>query len=112
MNWVKRTPVIAAIGLATVPSPGTNGAISKAVGPWRPSAFSVRRMQASGSSAIRHSSASTFRPPRRPASYQIPSETSAAMSETEKAVVRLTCPDRARAPAVTRNGIAGSGSPS
>ena len=91
--------------------PGTNLAISSARAPWTVKAVCVRRTQESGSSEMRHSQPSTRAPPRRPIPYQIVSLTSEASAARTRTSVRLSRPLPASAPAASRTGTAGIGSP-
>ena len=96
---------------ASVLNPGMNLAKTRDRTPWRVKKFSVRRTQESGSSEIRHKRFNTRLPRRRPSSYQIRSPTMQAITMRTIAPVRSIFPAPAKAPAKSRTGTAGNGSP-
>ncbi len=110
-NWSTGILTIPASGGAAVLNPGTNLAISSERAPRALKSRWVRRTHESGSSEMRHSQLRT-RPPRtRPIQYQMVSLTSEATAARTSTSATLSRPLPATAPAASRTGTAGSGSP-
>jgi len=113
-NMTKRsmgTCVIPANGGASVLRPGTNLAKSSVLGPSTEKAFLVLLTQVSGCHESLHIRFSTLLPRERPMPYQIPSARSEAITTTSRQVGKLSSPEAINAPAPSKAGKAGIGTP-
>jgi hypothetical protein len=100
-----------AIGVATVFGPRRNFAKSRDRAPCFSNISSARRTQESSSSEIRHSIWRTLIPFVRPSSYQMVSGVIALNRHNNSATAMFSRPSPANAPAASKSGTDGIGSP-